>query len=197
MSEDGARASFAGLYDSYLNLTGSDTVLKAILDCYHCLWEPRAAHYRAINGVDHSKEAMAVVVMQTVRSHVSGVAFTLNPVSGETDEVMINASWGLGEAVVSGLVTPDNYLVKKTGAIVQKDISDKNVRVVPTATGTAQEVTPAALAGAQALDDHQIRHVADTAMAVERHYGCPMDIEFAFDSDGKFYLLQARPITTR
>lgn len=197
VSEDGAAASFAGLYDSYINLTGSDAVLKAILDCYRCLWEPRAAHYRAMKGVDHSKEAMAVVVMQTVNSHVSGVAFTLNPVSGETDEVMINASWGLGEAVVSGLVTPDNYLVKKTGTIVQKDVSDKNVRVVPTATGTEQQVTPAALASAPALEDHQIRHVADTATAVERHYGCPMDIEFAYDTNGNFYLLQARPITTR
>jgi pyruvate,water dikinase len=197
VSEDGAGASFAGLYESFINLTGNDAVLKAILDCYHCLWEPRAAHYRTMKGVDHSKEAMAVVVMQTVQSHVSGVAFTLNPVSGETDEIMINASWGLGEAIVSGLVTPDNYIVKKTGAIAQKDVSDKHVRIVPTATGTEQQATPAAMASAQALEDHQIRHVADTATAVELHYGCPMDIEFAFDTNGNFYLLQARPITTR
>ena len=81
-----------GLYESYINLTGTEAVLQAVQDCYHCLWQPRAAHYRTIKGIDHRKEAMAVVVMQTVPSFASGVAFTLNPVTGATDEVLINAS---------------------------------------------------------------------------------------------------------
>lgn len=197
VSEDGVGASFAGLYESYINLTGAPAILHALQDCYHCLWQPRAAHYRTIKGIDHRKEAMAVVVMQTVPSFVSGVAFTLNPVTGATDEVLINASWGLGEAVVSGIVTPDNYIVRKSGEVLQRDVFDKNVRVVPIPGGTEKQETPRGLATAPALTDEQIRQVAETATKVETHYGCPMDIEFAFDERGRFYLLQARPITTR
>ncbi|MBI5949813.1 MAG: PEP/pyruvate-binding domain-containing protein [Chloroflexi bacterium] len=196
VSEDGGAASFAGLYESYINLTGAEAVADAVVRCYRCLWEPRAAHYRAIKGIDHSAEAMATVVMQTVRSAVSGVAFTLNPVTGARDEVLINASWGLGEAIVSGMVTPDNYVARKDGAIVQKDVMDKHIRVVPSADGTVQEPTPPALAAAPALTDDEISVVARSAAAVEDHYGVPMDIEFAFDDSGRFYLLQARPITT-
>ena len=196
MSEDSAGASFAGLYESYLNLEGPDAISRAVLDCYRCLWHPRAAHYRTIKGIDHSKEAMAVVVVQTVQSHVSGVAFSLNPVTGAQDEVLINASWGLGEAVVSGLVTPDNYIALKDGAIAKKDVFEKHVRIVSVPGGTEQQDVPPAEANAQAMSDEQIGLVANTTAAVERHYGCPMDVEFAFDAGGRFYLLQARPITT-
>ena len=196
VSEDGGKASFAGLYESYINLRGAEAVADAVLRCYRCLWEPRAAHYRAIKGFDHSAEAMATVVMQTVRSAVSGVAFTLNPVTGARDEVLINASWGLGEAIVSGMVTPDNYVARKDGTIIQKDVMDKHIRVVPSAGGTVQEPTPPALAAAPALTDEQISVVALSAAAVEVHYEVPMDIEFAFDDAGRFYLLQARPVTT-
>jgi pyruvate,water dikinase len=139
---------------------------------------------------------MAVVVMQTVQSHVSGVAFSLNPVTGAQDEVLINASWGLGEAVVSGLVTPDNYIALKDGAIAKKDVFEKHVRIVPVPGGTEHQDVPLAEANAQAMSDEQISLVATTTAAVERHYGCPMDVEFAFDASGRFYLLQARPITT-
>lgn len=197
VSEDGAGASFAGLYESYINLSGSDAVSRAVQDCYHCLWQPRAAHYRTIKGIDHRKEAMGVVVMQTVASHVSGVAFSLNPVTGATDEVLINASWGLGESIVSGFVTPDNYIVAKDGTVRAKDIYEKQVRVVPVAGGTEKQDTPAELANVSSLTDDQVRQVAETTIAVERHYGCPMDIEFAYDAAGRFYLLQARPVTTR
>jgi len=196
VSEDSAGASFAGLYESYINLSGTAAILDAVQKCYHCLWEPRAAHYRAIKSIDHSKEAMGVVVMQTVPSHVSGVAFSLNPVTGATDEVLINASWGLGESIVSGFVTPDNYIALKDGSIATKDVFEKHVRVVPVAGGTKKEDVPADLANAQALTDEQISQVATTAAEVEAHYGCPIDIEFAYDARGRFYLLQARPITT-
>ncbi len=197
INEDGAGASFAGLYESYINLRGADAILDGVRDCYHCLWQPRAAHYRTIKGMDHRSEAMAVVVMETVPSYVSGVAFTLNPVTGAHNEVVINASWGLGEAVVSGLVTPDNYVARKDGTPVASDISEKTVRIVPTAGGTTQEDTPPELVNRPALTDEQLRLVATTAARVEEHYECPMDIEFAFDANGRFFLLQARPITTR
>lgn len=195
-SEDGAAASFAGLYESYLNLSHHEDVAKAVYDCYTCLWEPRAVHYRTIKGIGHRNEAMAVVVMQTVHSHVSGVAFTRHPVTGAEDEVLINSSWGLGEAIVSGSVTPDNFVVKKSGQVSVRDISRKEVRVVPVPGGTLQEPVPAEDASRPSLSDEQVKHVASMAQEVEAHYGMPMDIEFAFDAGGRFFLLQARPITT-
>lgn len=197
VSEDGVSASFAGLYETYLNLSTSEEVLDALHKCYHSLWEPRAAHYRAIKGIDHRKEAMGVVVMETVRSVASGVAFTLNPITGATDEILINSSWGLGEAVVSGIVTPDNYLVGKDGSLRQRDISHKEAQVVPVAGGTETQPVPAARVNVSSLSDEQVRQVAETAAAVERYYECPVDIEFAYDPDGRFFLLQARPVTTR
>lgn len=197
VSEDSAGASFAGLYESYLNLHAAHEVLDAIQKCYDCLWQPRAVQYRALKKIDHGKEAMAVVVMQTVPSEVSGVAFSLNPVTGAADEVVINASWGLGEAVVSGLVTPDNYIARKDGAVLVQDVFDKHVRVVTAASGTVQEDTPRDLASKPALDEGRIGQVATTVAQVEQHYGCPVDVEFAYDPAGRFYLLQARPITTR
>jgi phosphoenolpyruvate synthase/pyruvate phosphate dikinase len=197
VSEDGAGASFAGLYESYLNLHSAHEILDAIQKCYDCLWEPRAVQYRTLKKIDHSKEAMAVVVMQTVPSEVSGVAFSLNPVTGASDEVVINASWGLGEAVVSGLVTPDNYVARKDGAVLVRDIFEKTVRVVPAPHGTEQQATPSHLVNAPALDEARISQVASTVAQVEQHYGCPIDVEFAYDAAGTFYLLQARPITTR
>lgn len=196
VSEDSAGASFAGLYESYLNLRGGEAVLDALQRCYDCLWQPRAAHYRAIKGIDHRKEAMGVVVMQTVRSYVSGVAFSLNPVTGAHDEVVMNASFGLGEAIVSGLVTPDSYVAMKDGQVAKKDVFEKHMRVVAVEGGTEKQEAPADLANTQALSDDQISQVATTTAAVERHYGCPVDVEFAYDAQGRFYLLQARPITT-
>ncbi|MCC6382100.1 MAG: PEP/pyruvate-binding domain-containing protein [Dehalococcoidia bacterium] len=196
VSEDSAGASFAGLYESYLNLRGAEAVLAAVRKCYDCLWQPRAAHYRAIKGIDHRKEAMGVVVMQTVPSFVSGVAFSLNPVTGAHDEVLINASWGLGEAIVSGLVTPDSYVALKDGTVAKKDVFEKHMRVVAVPGGTEKQETPANLQNAPALADEQIARVATTTATIEKHYGCPVDIEFAYDGAGRFYLLQARPITT-
>ncbi len=196
VSEDGAGASFAGLYESYLNLHTHVQVLEGVRKCYECLWQPRAVQYRTLKRIDHANEAMGVVVMQTVPSAVSGVAFSLNPVTGATDEVVINASWGLGEAVVSGLVTPDNYVARKDGSLAAQDIFDKHVQIVPVQGGTEQQDTPRHLANAPALDAERVARVATTVAAVEAHYGCPVDVEFAFDAEGTFYLLQARPITT-
>jgi pyruvate,water dikinase len=196
-SEDGAGASFAGLYESHLNLRTPTQVLEAVQRCYACLWEPRAVQYRAIKGIDHAREEMAVVVMQTVNSAVSGVAFSLNPVTGAEDEVVINSSWGLGEAVVSGLVTPDNYVARKDGTIVRRDIFEKEIQVVAVPGGTEQQAVPGELASRATLDDDCVAQVARAVAAVEEHYGCPIDVEFAYDGEGRFYLLQARPVTTR
>jgi rifampicin phosphotransferase len=196
-SEDGAGASFAGLYESHLNLWTPDQVLEAVRNCYSCLWQPRAVQYRAIKRIDHAGEEMAVVVMQTVHSAVSGVAFSMNPVTGADDEVVINASWGLGEAVVSGVVTPDNYVARKDGTVIRRDIFEKETQVVAVPGGTEQRAVPAELASRPTLDDACVAEVATAVAAIEAQYGCPIDVEFAYDGDGRFYLLQARPVTTR
>jgi pyruvate,water dikinase len=197
VSEDSGGASFAGLYESYLNLQGHDTVTRAVRDCYCCLWAPRAAQYRAFKGIDQRSEAMAVVVMETVPAAISGVAFTLNPLTGATDEVVINAAWGLGEAIVAGKVTPDTIHTDRAGAIRKYDAGEKAIRVVTAPGGTREEPVPSSDIQRPTLDEAQVRHTVEVATAIEQLYGRPVDIEFAYDANGRFYLLQARPVTTR
>ena len=196
LNEDSAGSSFAGLYESYLNLRGEDAILGALLDCYRCLWQERAVHYRTFRGIDHAGEAMAVVVMQVVRARSSGVAFTKNPMTGATDEVLINASWGLGEAVVSGYVTPDSFIVGPGGEVRERAISEKHEQVKLTDGGTERAPVPAELVSRPSISDAEAQEVVDTAHAVQREYGQPVDIEFAYDDSGTMFLLQARPITT-
>ena len=196
LNEDSAGSSFAGLYESYLNLRGEDAILGALLDCYRCLWQERAVHYRTFRGIDHAGEAMAVVVMQVVRARSSGVAFTKNPMTGATDEVLINASWGLGEAVVSGYVTPDSFIVGSGGEVRERAISEKHEQVKLTDGGTERAPVPAELVSRASISDAEVQEVVDTAHAVQREYGQPVDIEFAYDDSGTMFLLQARPITT-
>ena len=196
LNEDSAGSSFAGLYESYLNLRGEEAILGAVLDCYRCLWQERAVHYRTFRGIDHAGEAMAVVVMQVVRSRSSGVAFTKNPMTGATDEVLINASWGLGEAVVSGYVTPDSFTVGPGGIVRERAISEKREQVRLAEGGTERAPVPPELVTEPSLSEAEVREVVDTAHAVQREYGQPVDIEFAYDDSGTMFLLQARPITT-
>ena len=196
LNEDSAGASFAGLYESYLNLRGEDAILRAALDCYRCLWQERAVQYRAFRGIDHAGEAMAVVVMQVVRARSSGVAFTKNPMTGATDEVLINASWGLGEAVVSGYVTPDSFIAGPGGELRERAISEKGEQVRLAEGGTERAPVPPELAAEPSISDAEAREVVETARAVQREYGQPVDIEFAYDEAGTMFLLQARPITT-
>ncbi len=196
LNEDGAGNSFAGLYESFINLRGDEAILAAVLDCYRCVWDERAAHYRTFRGIAHAGEAMAVVVMEVVPAKASGVAFTKNPVTGASDEVFINASWGLGEAVVSGYVTPDSFIVGIDGTLIEKAIAEKHEWAALVPGGTERAPTPPELLAAASLSDAQALAVAEAARAVEREYGSPVDIEFAYDDADRFYLLQARPITT-
>ncbi len=196
LNEDSPGASFAGLYESFLNLRGAEAILRAVLDCYRCLWHERAVHYRAFRRIEHAGEAMAVVVMQVVRARTSGVAFTKNPMTGASDEVLINASWGLGEAVVSGYVTPDSFTAAPDGGLRERVISEKHEQVTLVAGGTERAPVPPELVAAPSLSEAQAREVVATARAVEREYGAPVDIEFAYDDGGRLFLLQARPITT-
>jgi pyruvate,water dikinase len=198
ISEDGSAASFAGLYDSYLNMVGADEVLDAVHRCYVSLWAERAVSYRA-GRTDAADEAMAVVVMKLVPSETSGIAFTAHPVTGSLDQVIINSSFGLGEAVVSGQVTPDSFLVDKNSfGLLEREIYPKELAIYPHPEGgggTVEERLSPDRQREASLTDEQACEVARLAAEVEKHYGSPQDIEWAL-YQGTLYLLQSRPITT-
>lgn len=198
ISEDGSAASFAGLYDSYLNMVGADEVLDAVHRCYVSLWAERAVSYRA-GRTDAADEAMAVVVMKLVPSETSGIAFTAHPVTGSLDQVIINSSFGLGEAVVSGRVTPDSFLVDKNSfGLLEREIYPKELAIYPHPEGgggTVEDHLSPERQREASLTDEQACEVARLAAEVEKHYGSPQDIEWALYQD-TLYLLQSRPITT-
>ncbi|CAI1491961.1 MULTISPECIES: phosphoenolpyruvate synthase [Thermococcus] len=204
-AEDLPEASFAGQQETYLDVYGVDDVIDKVKKCWASLWTARATFYRAKQGFDHSKVYLSAVVQKMVNSEKSGVMFTANPVTNDRNEIMINASWGLGEAVVSGSVTPDEYIVEKgTWKIKEKFIAKKEVMVVrnpETGKGTVY-VKVAEYLGPewvekQVLTDEQIVEVAKLGAKIEEHYGWPQDIEWAYDKDdGKLYIVQSRPITT-
>jgi pyruvate,water dikinase len=146
-------------------------------------------------GFDHLRVDLAVVVQAMVPADVAGVMFTANPVSGARDEILVSASYGLGETVVRGAVTPDSFVLSKDGAVRQRTLGSKEGRVIPTGCGTRTEDVPAVERGRYCLTDRDLAGLAALARRVEVHYGSPQDTEWAL-YDGELYLLQARPITT-
>ena len=194
-AEDLPDASFAGQQDTYLNVVGADAVLDAVRRCWASLWTDRAVAYRAANRIDHRAVRLAVVIQDMVQSQVAGVMFTANPVTGRRHEAVIDASPGLGEAVVSGAVNPDHFVVDTaTGRIPERRLGDKRttIRSLP---GGGTERVQTALDGA-CLTDDQIRALAALGARVEALYGAPQDTEWAIDAAGALWLTQARPITT-
>ncbi|WP_281450642.1 PEP/pyruvate-binding domain-containing protein [Paenarthrobacter nitroguajacolicus] len=202
-AEDLPFASFAGQQDTFLNIVGVDSVLDAVSRCWASLWTDRAVTYRATNGIDHASAALAVVVQEMVDSTVAGVMFTANPVTGKRSESVIDASPGLGEAVVSGAVNPDQYIVDTvSGSILKRAVGDRQVEIRSMPGGGTQRVERTRQEARQeaaiqpCLSDLQIRDLAGLGQVVEKHYGAPQDTEWALDADGKLWLTQARPITT-
>jgi len=201
-AEDLPFASFAGQQDTILNVVGLDSVLEAVSRCWASLWSDRAVAYRTTNGIDHSTVALAVVVQEMVDSATAGVMFTANPVTGNRHQTAIDASPGLGEAVVSGAVNPDHYVVDtRLGGIVSRSLGDRHVeiRAIPgggterleQGHGFRPDVPPQ-----PCLSDGQILALAALGQEVQKHYGAPQDTEWAIDATGKLWLTQARPITT-
>ncbi|MFD7293526.1 PEP/pyruvate-binding domain-containing protein [Streptomyces sp. NPDC059897] len=193
-AEDLPFASFAGQQDTYLNVVGADAVLDAVRRCWASLWTDRAVSYRESNGIDHGRVQLAVVVQRMVDSAVSGVMFTANPVTGRRDQTVIDASPGLGEAVVSGAVNPDHFVVDGR-EIVERRLGDKRFLVCSLAGGGTEKVdigeNPA-----PCLTDRQILRLAALGARVQAHYGSPQDTEWAIDAQGEVHLTQSRPITT-
>ena len=197
-AEDLPDLSFAGQQETYLNVRGEDAVTAAVKACWASLWTARALDYRHQNGIDQNGVAMAVVVQAMVPSSVSGILFTANPATGERSEMVINASFGLGEAVVSGEVTPDTYIVDRaTGASKETIIGAKEQMTVSAgAQGTRMEDVSPNARDQSSLTDERCRELTETALAIEKLYdGVPQDIEWAFSADGSLSLLQSRPIT--
>ncbi len=194
LGEDSAEATFAGQQDTYLWVRGIDAVCDAVTKCWASLYSAEAVSYRERFGVENP--AMGVTIQLMVDAAVSGVMFTCNPVSGDRSMIAINASWGLGLAVVGGEVTPDDYLVSKvTGEIVKQTVNDKAVEYIPAANGTERVDVDEARRTAPCLDADAVTTLVDTAKRVERHFGSPQDIEWAFDHSGELFILQSRPVT--
>ncbi|MFL2529341.1 MAG: PEP/pyruvate-binding domain-containing protein [Candidatus Azotimanducaceae bacterium] len=196
-AEDLPGLSFAGQQETYLNVTGSDAVVTAVKNCWSSLWTAQAISYRHQNGIEQDSVAMAVVVQIMVPSEVSGILFTANPATGERNEIIINASFGLGEAVVSGQVTPDTYIVNKNDKTVKETIiGPKEQKIISDGKqGVRMENVSASEQGQSSLSESMLSELVDTVMKVEQLYeGLPQDIEWAF-SKGKLHLLQSRPIT--
>lgn len=194
-AEDLPEMSFAGQHDTFLNVQGEDRLLAAIADCWSSLWTARAIAYRARNNIDHLSVAIAVVVQKMVPSGSSGVLFTANPLTGRRNETVIDATVGLGEALVSGLIEPDHYVVESSsGRILQKHIGAK-AKAMHARAGGGVTTTETANSDRQATQDTQIGELTETGQRVAAMFGSPQDIEWAF-ADGALFLLQSRPITS-
>jgi len=193
-AEDLPGASFAGQQDTYLNIIGKEAVLKHISKCWASLFTDRAVIYRLQNGFDHRMVYLAVVVQRMVFPQAAGILFTADPVTGNRTWLTIDASFGLGEAMVSGLVNADNYKVC-TGTIIEKKISTKKLAIYAfTDGGTKEQEIGLEMQNSQALTDEQILQLERIGRKIEEHFGCPQDIEWCL-ADGAFYIVQSRPIT--
>jgi rifampicin phosphotransferase len=196
-AEDLAYASFAGQQDTYLNVVGSAALLDAVRRCWASLWTDRAVSYRNANGIDHRSVALAVVVQRMIDAAAAGVMFTANPITGSRNETVIDASPGLGEAVVSGAVNPDHFVVNSVDRrIVSRRLGDKRVMITSTPGGGTEHHELADQSSEASLDDDQVLRLVDLGQQVQRLYGAPQDTEWALDPAGKLWLTQARPITT-
>ena len=196
-AEDLPKASFAGQHDTYLNVVGHEAVAVAVRKCWASLWNSNAIHYRDRQHFDHVKALMAVVVQHMVSSTASGVMFTVNPVTGDASEMVINACWGLGEAVVSGTITPDNIVVAKHDLKLKSlQVASKTVMIaMADGGGTVEEPVAPERVDAPSISDDQVTQLAEMGRRLEEHYGAPQDIEWSFEGD-VLNLLQSRPITT-
>lgn len=195
-AEDLADASFAGQQESYLNMKGEKQILDAVKKCMASLFTNRAISYRGDKGFDHFQVKLSVAIQKMVYSKSSGVMFSLDPDSGNTNFVFINGSWGLGDYIVQGKVNPDDfYVLKATKTLISKKLGSKKAMEVRSKSGVKHKVTPQSLRKKFCITDKEVIQLAKYCMDIEKHYKRPMDVEWAKDQSGKLYILQARPET--
>lgn len=196
VDEDGVGESFAGLHDTFLNVIGAESIIEAVIKCWRSIGNPEAIEYRKANGLDIESAQMGVVVQQLVFADFSAVAFSANPINGDRDEVVINTNFGLGEAVVGGLVTPDTIIIDRNDLSKQSlTIGAKETMTVRTENGTAEKPVPRIMRGIPVLTEEQATEIAELVVNLEKYNGWPVDVECAIQ-DSQLYLLQCRPITT-
>ena len=198
-AEDLPNASFAGEHDTYLWIRGPENVVDKMVECWASLYTDRAIAYREEMNFPHDAVWMSVGVQQMIEPRASGVAMTLNPTNGDRSKVTIDAAWGLGEAVVSGEVTPDHFVIDKiVFEIVDRKISSKEIETVVVDDAVVRRPLDEARASATCLSDEEIKAVARLARQAEKHFGRPQDVEWAIDGDesaSTVHLLQSRPET--
>jgi pyruvate, water dikinase len=206
IGEDSEEATFAGQQETYLWVRGADGVCAAVRDCWASLYSAEAVTYRSEMAAEHAAPAMGVTVQLMVDAAVSGVMFTCNPVSGDPSTIAVNASWGLGLAVVGGEVTPDEYRVSKvTRELLSKSIGPKEIEYVPdpSGSGAARSEVPADRREVACLGEEQLAELVEVGRRVEAHFGAPQDIEWAIAREaggegfGQLFMLQARPVTVK
>jgi pyruvate,water dikinase len=198
-AEDTDATSFAGMNETYLNIRGGVAVIDAVRRCWRSLFGSRTIYYRGVNDFAQADMDIAVVVQRQIESTRAGVMFTVNPATGQRDELVIEGSFGLGEAVVSGSVSPDRYVVEKaTLAIRRREVHRKELVIEydPQGHGTRQRTLSEQEALQPVLSDEEVVAVAELGRRIEEHYEFPQDTEWAFDPDGALWMLQSRPITT-
>ncbi|CEP69151.1 Pyruvate phosphate dikinase,PEP/pyruvate-binding [Moorella glycerini] len=196
--EDSETASFAGQHETFLFVTGEEQLLAKVKECWASLYNPRAIVYRRAKGVAEEEVAIAVVVQKMVASEKSGVMFTVNPINKNRDELIIEAVWGQGEGIVSGLITPDNYILNRSEMkVISEYIATKEIMLVAgQEPGKLCEVqVPAEKVTARVLTEAELQALVKLGDQVERYFGVPQDVEWAIEGDN-IYLLQSRPITT-
>jgi pyruvate, water dikinase len=194
-AEDSEAASYAGQQETYLHVRGSDAVRAAVRDCWASFFSERAIFYRRRKG-SLDDLGMAVVVQRMVRADVAGVLFTCDPVHGRRDRMVVEAVLGLGEAAVSGAVTPDHYVLKRDGTIKRARVAAQPFAIVPVESGGVEERELGDEGAAQKLGEDQLRALARIGDDLEQRLGGPQDIEWAIEG-GELFVLQARPVTTR
>lgn len=195
-AEDGAEHAWAGQLESFLNTTESD-LLDKVRKCWGSLFTPRAIFYRFEKGLHNTSISVAVVIQKMVQSEISGIAFSVHPVTEDRNQLIIEAGFGLGEAIVSGSITPDSYVVEKSPRkIIDINVNTQTKGLFRDGKGGNQwKDISQQQASSQVLIETQILELSDLIIKIENHYGFPCDIEWAFES-GKFYIVQSRPITT-
>jgi pyruvate,water dikinase len=197
-AEDLPQASFAGQQESFLNIRGTANLIKAVQKCWASLYTPRAIYYRVKNNFPHDKVLICVIVQKMVRSEKSGVMFSVNPATNDEDEIMIESGWGLGEAVVLGAISPDQYIVDKKTLQIKNVIIREQTWMYDLDTNIGQTVkknVSEEKQNKQKLSEAEIRKLAEYALKIEQHYGKAQDMEYALENN-KIYIVQSRPVTT-
>lgn len=196
-TEDLSTASFAGQQETFLNVKGNEALLDAVKKCWASLFTARAIYYRSKKGFSHETSYIAVIVQKMINSDKSGVTFTINPLTNNKNEIVIEAVFGLGEGVVSGTIEPDNYVIAKTNLeLKSKRLGKKKLLFMRDAEGkTIKKELPEKEWDKQVLTNHELKSLANYAIEIEEHYKWPQDIEWAIEKD-KIYIVQSRPVTT-